>query len=274
MMQQSVLERNPRSQDRSEHGAPTGTKSRKSAQAAGTATRTRQPAVVADEPKVMHRKGSLKGRVTDPTNLAERLISRRQELDLSQDDVAKKIRFWNARAHEHKILSRSAYCMYESGEVKPDLNKIGLLAKVLKCTPEWLAFGIGDEPAATDNLIEEIVWHAGEKSFEPKQTWTFDAAWTFDRFDASPSDLALTMVNDFAPTVKPGDMAVVRRDLVPNASGGVFAFVQDDEIKIAHVTHPTGGQFRIYDAERHNHTKVPGKKLKFLGKVVGRIGDI
>jgi hypothetical protein len=29
--------------------------------------------------------------------------------------------------------------------------------------PEWLAFGIGDEPAATDNLIEEVVWNAGEK---------------------------------------------------------------------------------------------------------------
>jgi transcriptional regulator with XRE-family HTH domain len=266
-MMQSVLERTP-------------TRTRN----AGTTTTTRPPktrkasaapAAEVREPKVMHRKGSLRGRVTDPQNLAERLIARRQDLDLSQEAVAEQITFWNARQHETKVLSRSAYCMYESGEVTPDLGKIMTLAKVLKCTPQWLAFGIGEEPAATDNLIEEVSWNARNSRFEQKQTWAFDAEWTLGRFESAPSDLALTMVNDFAPSVKPGDMAIVRREVSPNASGGEFAFVQDDEIKIAHVTRPTAkGAFRVYDADKRNHVEVDADNLTFLGKVMGRIGDI
>jgi hypothetical protein len=51
--------------------------------------------------------------------------------------------------------------------------------------------------------------------------------------------------------------------------------VQDDEIKIAHVTRPTPkGQFRIYDADKRHHVNVAGKHLIFLGKMVGKISDL
>lgn len=226
-------------------------------------------------PKIMHRKGSIKGRVVDPENLQQRLISRRQELDLSQGDVAKQIVFWNNKAKESKVLSRSAYCMYESGEVVPDLGKIVTLSKVLKCSPEWLAFGIGESDTANDNLVEEVEWEGKTAEFHTRKTWTVDSEWTETRFGVAPADLVLATVNDFSPNLKPGDIAVVRRDAEPKSAGGEFIFVQDDEMKVAHVTRPTAdGAYRVYDADRRSYAEVPQDDLTFLGKVVGRMGDI
>lgn len=228
-----------------------------------------------DQPKVMHRKGSLKGRVVNPENLKERLIARRQELNLSQGDVAKQIEFWNNKAQLRKVLSRSAYCMYESGEVTPDLGKIVTLAKVLKCSPEWLAFGIGESDTTNDNLVEEVEWDAKTAEFSPRKTWTIDPEWAETRFSATPADLALATVNDFSPSLKPGDLAVVRRDVEPKSGGGEFVFVQDDEMKVAHLTRPTAeGPYRVYETDRKNYSEVPQDDLTFLGKVVGRMGDI
>jgi transcriptional regulator with XRE-family HTH domain len=271
---ETVLERTPTRNPRSQNGSARVRKTA-DAPAAPAQARKGRASRQAPEPKVMHRKGSLKGLVTNPKTLADRLISRRQALDLSQENVAEQIRFWNNKQHCMKTLSRSAYCMYESGEVTPDLNKLGLLAKVLKCSVGWLALGLGDEPATTDNLIEEVVWNSADRRFDMKQTWGFDADWTTGRYDAPPNQLALTVVNDFAPNVKPGDMAVVRRQIEPNAAGGEFAFVHEDEIKIAHVTRPAPkGPFRIYDADKRHHVNVAGKHLIFLGKMVGKISDL
>lgn len=244
---------------------------------AAKAPRSRRAPAVATppEPKVMHRKGSQKGRITNPTNLEERLIARRQELDMSQNEVAEKIKFWNNKQKASKTLSRSAYCMYESGEVTPDVHKLELLAKVLKCEVGWLAFGIGDTPRATDNLVEQVDWDAATHEFVPKQSWSFDAEWATTRFDAPPADLAIASVNDFSPNLKPGDLAVVRRGIEPTSAGGEFVFVQDDEMKVAHVTRPSaGGAYRIYDADRRTHAEATADDLTFLGKVVGRIGDV
>lgn len=283
---EQVLERTPargrRRTDPSRTAAAVKTRTRKTSAAKGKpkklpAAQTPPPVETkaAHQPRIMHRKGSEKGRVSDPKNLKERLIARRQTLNLSQDEVAKQIVFWNNKQSEMKTLSRSAYCMYESGEVTPDLGKIITLGKVLKCAPEWLAFGVGDEPSTTENLIDEVTWDAQEAVFAVKQSWTFDAEWCLTRFDVEPSELSLAMVDDFTPSLKPGDLAVVRKGLEPSAAGGEFVFVQDDEIKVAHVTRPASGDhYRIYSSDRAAHTDAPKADLTFLGKVVGRIGDI
>lgn len=228
------------------------------------------------EPRVMHRKGSAKGLVEDPQSLKERLIYRRQQLDLSQGEVAEQIRFWNNKQKETKTLSRSAYCMYESGEVVPDLNKIGLLSKVLKCAPEWLAFGLGESSTVNDNLVDLVEYNATSLDFETTKAWPLDDEWVQTRFDAEPAELALAIVNDFSPSLKPGDVAVVRRGVEPNATGAEFIFVQDDEMKIAHITRPNQSKpvYRVYEPDLRHHVEVPAEDLNFLGKVVGRMGDI
>lgn len=227
-----------------------------------------------DGPRVMHRKGSLKGRIEDPKNLQERLASRRLDLDMSQEGVAEQVSFWNARKQERKTLSRSAYCMYESGDVVPDLDKIKTLANILRCTPEWLAFGIG-EVTTTRNMVDEVEYHAKSGDFITRKTWTLDPEWLETRFDAAAGDLALVTVNDFSASLKPGDVAVVRRGIEPTSAHGEYVFAYEDEMKVAPVTRPTSkGPYRIYDADRRHYEEVTASALHFLGKVVGRMGDI
>jgi len=226
-------------------------------------------------PKVSHMKpvDIDEGRITPPGDLQERLKARRTELNMSQGDVAQKITFWNNKAQEWKKLSRSAYCMYESGEVTPDLDKIERLAKVLHCTPEWLAFGtvMGD----TKTQVEEMDYDESSKDFAAKRFWDLDVDWVRTRFDAQPEDIALAMVNDFSPNLKPGDLAVVRKGIMPTVTGGEFVYAQDDEIKVAHVTRPNAkGGYRIYEPDLRTHVDLAEGGLQFLGKVVGKMGDL
>lgn len=221
----------------------------------------------------MHRRGSVKGRIYSPQNLQERLTARRQELGMSQEQVAVKITFWNNKQQVWKQLSRSAYCMYESGEVVPDLDKIMRLADVFHCTPQWLAFGTMEDNNI-DN-VEEVIYDEDAAGFTCKRFWDLDPEWVRSRFDTEPSEVALVMVNDFSPNFKPGDLAVVRKDAHPTVAGGEFVFVQDDEIRIAHVTRPhAGGGYRIYDTDLKHHEEVAPEALIFLGKVVGKMGDL
>ncbi|HLZ08321.1 MAG TPA: helix-turn-helix transcriptional regulator [Chloroflexota bacterium] len=79
--------------------------------------------------------------IESSAKLSKRLIQRRLELEFTQGQVAERVVFWNRQKREWGALSRSAYCMYESGDVVPDLNKVERLAEALDCSPAWLAFG-------------------------------------------------------------------------------------------------------------------------------------
>lgn len=247
-------------------GKTTGTARTKAT--AKPAARRNDPAPVAVKAPA---KGAVKALVTNPKSLTDRLIARRQELDLSQAQVAALITFWNKKQQEWKPLSRSAYCMYEAGDVVPDKDKIERLAIALQSTPEWLMFGIGAR-----TTLDEIEWDAKAGDFNTTRSWPMDEDWLRAQFDCPGKALALVMVNDFSYNLKPGDTAFVRKDIVmPNAAGGEFVFVQDGEMRAAHVTRPTGaGPVRIYDAERREHIDVEADDLTFLGKVVGLMGNI
>lgn len=218
----------------------------------------------------MRRKGSVKGRILEPTNLRERLISRRQELGLSQEQVAAQVTFWNNKRGEWKKLSRSAYCMYESGEVPPDQDKIERLAKVLHTTPQWLSYGDSER-----HVIQEVEVEAGG-SDNPFLHKTFHLDdWLKSRFEGEPTEIVVCTVNDFGPNFKPGDIAVVRKGIEPTTAGGVFVYSQGHELRLAQVTRPhPGGAFRVYDQDLKNYHEEDAEALHFLGKVIGRLGDL
>jgi hypothetical protein len=80
-----------------------------------------------------------------PKTIGQRMTRRRLDLDMTQEQVADKISFiQNSGKHagQEKTLSRNAYCMYERDEVEPSFPGIESIARVLKISPAWLAFGI------------------------------------------------------------------------------------------------------------------------------------
>ena len=79
--------------------------------------------------------------------LPSRLAQRRNALGLSEEEVSEATIFLprSEKVQQPRSLGVNAYRTYEKGDVEPDLAKIEALAKALKTTPEWLAFGVGPE---------------------------------------------------------------------------------------------------------------------------------
>jgi phage repressor protein C with HTH and peptisase S24 domain len=160
--------------------------------------------------------------------------------------------------------------MYESGEVTPDVDKLKSIAKVLHCSPEWLAFGVGAR-----SPIEEVSYDSEAGDFVSKRFQDLDEDWLRTQCDVEPTDAVLCVVNDFSPHLKPGDVAIVKRGVKPNAGGGEYVFARDDELTVAHVTRPhSAGTFRVYAPDLKSHEDIDDGELNFLGKVVGKQGSL
>ncbi|ARB13635.1 hypothetical protein Ccr2_gp105c [Caulobacter phage Ccr2] len=246
-------------------------------------------AVAELKPMVPHRARSLIHKDADlahPQTIGQRITACRKALDLTQEQVASQVYLtqqsnsrkdtstkpgWEPKqAGERRPLARTAYIMYESDSVKPHIDVLEQIAHVLKTTPEYITFGVG-----APNPVEEVTFKGRLGEFKRARTWNLDPDWLRERFEAEPTDLALAPIHDFAPGLKPGDMAVVRRDVEPSAAGGEFVYGMDKVMQVAHVTRPSkGGAFRVYSADLKDHVDVDPKRIVFLGKVVGKIGDL
>lgn len=224
--------------------------------------------------------------LANPQTIGERIAARRQALKLTQAQVAEMVHLtqqstsrkdsstkpgWTPKeAGDIRTLSRTAYNMYESNSVKPVLAVLEQIARALRTSPEYIAFGVG-----TPDPIEQIAFNGQIDEFEPISLWSLPADWVHERFGAEPYALALAAINDFSPSLRPGDMAVVKRGVEPNAAGGEFVYGMNGEMQVAHLTRPArGGPYRVYDADRKTHTDVDPGEINILGSVVGKIGEL
>lgn len=73
--------------------------------------------------------------------IGQRIVSRRRELDISQEYLAAAISFKVKESDEAKILSRPALSMYETDKIVPNLHNLEEIAHALNVTPAWLAWG-------------------------------------------------------------------------------------------------------------------------------------
>uniref|UniRef100_A0AB74UIN3 HTH cro/C1-type domain-containing protein n=1 Tax=Caulobacter phage BL57 TaxID=3348355 RepID=A0AB74UIN3_9VIRU len=239
--------------------------------------------------RTAHRARSLIHKDADlehPQTIGQRIAACRKALDLTQVQVANMVYLtqqstsrkdnstkpgWAPRqAGERRPMARTAYIMYETDSVKPHIDVLEQIAHVLKTTPEYIAFGVGPQ-----NPIEEVAFKGRTGEFTRLRTWNLDPDWLYERFEADATELALAIINDFTPSLKPGDMAVVRRDVEPNTAGGEFVYGMDKVMRVAHITRPIKtGPYRVYDADLKDHVDVDPKKIAILGKVVGKIGDL
>ena len=63
--------------------------------------------------------------------MAERIVTLRKHMGLSQADIAAKMG-----------LTDATVSMWELARTEPNLEKIAALAKILRTSPEYLAFGV------------------------------------------------------------------------------------------------------------------------------------
>lgn len=224
----------------------------------------------AKERPAMHRVGTTKGRIENPKTLGERLVFRRLDLKLGQGAVAKQVRFFNDRQKIWSTLSRSAYCMYESGSVIPDIPKVIELAKALQCSPQWLAFGDGSLDKESE--IEEVEWDHDSKDFVPKDVWNLSDNWLQDSVGLSAADLTLCKTQVASASLRPGYIAIVHKDEQPNASSSEYVFVEEGALMVAQVMQlGRGTTVRIFEPDMRSYRDASSENMTFLGRVVGHI---
>ena len=85
-------------------------------------------------------------------NLGERILSLRQERNISQADLARRL-----------DVSRQAVSKWEKGQSSPDTVKLIQLAEILDVEVEYLATGIKPEPKSVVLNVVETVERIEEK---------------------------------------------------------------------------------------------------------------
>lgn len=111
----------------------------------------------------------------EPQSLGARMAARRLDLRMTQAQIAKHVRMKPKSGRRRDVetaLSRNAYAMYEIDNAEPDLAKIAAIAKALKCSPGWLAFGeISTAPVNHEAALSVAVCANpdGVKSCAPQQ---------------------------------------------------------------------------------------------------------
>lgn len=159
-------------------------------------------------------------------NIYERIRAKRTELNMSQQELARRIGF----------TSRSAISKIELGERDLPLDKVGVLAAALNTTPEYLMGWEENVPAlAEDTVSIEIIGDvaAGYNRIA-------DINVTGDRVDIPSSWLrgrplsdyfALRVVgNSMYPLYMNGDIVVVLKQSTLNRSGEIGVVVYGDEM--------------------------------------------
>lgn len=252
---------------------------------AATATRDSQPE------RTIHRVGSLFTKdLENPKTIGQRITARRLELGLTQEAVAAQCVItqksdsrtpkgkpkpgWVPRKAGDIIpLSRSAYCMYETDSVAPVLDVLVQIARALRTTPEYIAFGRG-----AINPVDFVDYSEKVDGFERDDgtIWTIPAPYLKEQYGASPDEVALVSIPDFTPSLSPGDLALVRRGVEPGAgSSGEFVFGRDGELGAAYITRPErAGPYRVYDRSKKAYDEVQPGDLNVLGKVIGKIAQV
>jgi transcriptional regulator with XRE-family HTH domain len=78
---------------------------------------------------------------SEPATPGERMVHRRLQLGLTQAQISSRIQL---RTKKGRTLSRTNYCMYETGKYEPKLWLIEQIAAALDVSAGWLAFGTKD----------------------------------------------------------------------------------------------------------------------------------
>lgn len=229
------------------------------------------------EPRILHRVGSLvnDSALGEPKTVGQRMAARRLELKMTQDDVAKRVVFQpktGSRRNDEVVLSRNAYCMYETGGVEPDLPKIEGIAKVLEVTPQWLAFGVEER-----KTVASFKFNVAKKTFVPSETWVLPEDWLARNLGVQASDIELFIPHETKKgQFESGDAIIVQRKAeVPGGSFGKFLFVYSGKVRVAELTRPHRSEnLKVSMPGSKKPQEIPSHRVQIWGRVIGKIASL
>lgn len=204
----------------------------------------------------------------------KRLSSARSALGLNQSQLGEAVG-----------AGQSTVATWERGKNEPDLATFTKLAKVVHRTPEWLAFGVGDELAADMILVPEYDAHAfsgaggllevheGAGSEAIRHRYAFPKSEFRAIFGTSPDGVTIWEVigDSMTTTLNPGEKVVVNiNDRAPTPPG---IFIVWDGLglvlkRIEYVAHSDPPRVRIMS---DNKAYEPYERLVDEAYIQGRV---
>ncbi|MFL1813513.1 LexA family protein [Plesiomonas shigelloides] len=113
--------------------------------------------------------------------LADRLISRRQELNMTQETLAAK-----------SGVTRMGISKIELGlTIHARADTLFSLAKALKCNAEWLLYGKGEKEATVDHSLANVTLGPTVEFYVPEINWVQAGAWTAVPESVHPADATM-----------------------------------------------------------------------------------
>ena len=210
----------------------------------------------------------------------ERIQQRLYELDLKSVDIVSRTG-----------LSKGTISQWLNGHTKPRGKNLDLLADVLRCTPEWLQFGVGVETEAKNRFIDipilevELAAGAGVHLDTEliREHLPISEDWLFQN-SLFASDLAIVKVvgDSMAGTLSDGSLILIDTSEKTPISGKVYAIATEEELRVKRLIKRTDGSWVISSDNKldpaYQDEIIPPYELNNL-RIMGRavkilMGDI
>ncbi|WP_286237953.1 S24 family peptidase [Neptuniibacter halophilus] len=210
----------------------------------------------------------------------ERIQQRMAELGLKSVDIVNRTQ-----------LSKGAISQWLNGHTKPRGKNLDLLAEVLRCTPEWLQFGVGDDDGYADRFVSipvlDVELAAGSGMHidceRVKEHLPISVDWLFQN-NLFAGDLAIVKVvgDSMASTLSDGSLILVDTSDKRPVSGKVYAIATDEDLRVKRLLKRTDGSWVISSDNKmdpaYQDEIIPPYELNNL-RIIGRavkvlMGDI
>lgn len=202
--------------------------------------------------------------------LAQRLVQRRQELGLSQTDVASRM-----------DITPQSVQQWEAGKTTPRGKRMTMLSSILQCSPEWLQFGIGAPGSSLASKQEnhsQLAVNTSSEWTEPVKIAKQHLSAGHGAYEEGMSeadeyegveDVDISRLHGLGiqtgcariikikgdsmyPTLWDGDMAIADTYIPHLISGKIYAFYFDGELKVKRFTKRMDGNWIISSDNKDN----------------------
>ena len=198
--------------------------------------------------------------------LGTRISALRKELNLTQEGLSVKLG-----------CSRTTVAQWERDANPTDLKTLEVLAKVLKTTPEYLAFGIKDVKTVYRapeevglSVIDEVEF--GDNPYEPDtvRQWAIPEDVVKESLKADFKDLLVVRSPATVDKFREGDRMIVDTGDKKPSPEGIFLHWDGLGIVINSMTMIPGKDtptVRVYSANSDRHYDHPISDMKIIGRV-------
>jgi transcriptional regulator with XRE-family HTH domain len=216
---------------------------------------------------------------TNVDTLGERIKKAREARGLTQDTLAKDI----TRILEHqgvvdKARGRSSIAQWETGRAFPEYVTLSAIAKAVDKSPEYIAFGVTDEPRTVFPEPEELgyvlapeIVVEGDDSFTKTCEWGLPIDWLRSELGVtSYKDVAIYKVDVNGDKFEFGDRVIIDRSNAKPSPPGHFLYWDGVGANIARMVVVPGGRKPRVRVEGPSGTyEADVDKIAIIGRVKG-----